>query len=72
MLEDLAPGMLTASFQTELFEKRRRLATDNVSVKYSPYTSYAGMEIPKTMTMPFEVDVNTIRLVDVDKISNRR
>ena len=77
--EDLAPGMLTASFQTRVFEKGGDFSTDNVSVKYSPYTSYAGMEIPKNKygSPQFEVGKsNTIRLVDVDKngkpVSGRR
>lgn len=77
--EELAPGMLTASFQTRVFEKGGDFSTDNVSVKYSPYDTYAGIEIPRNKygSPQFEVGKsNAIRFVDVDKngkpVSGRR
>jgi hypothetical protein len=77
--EDLAPGMLNASFQTRVFEKGGDFSTDNITVKYSPYNSYAGIEIPRNKygSPQFEVNQsNTIQLVNVDKngkpLTNRR
>lgn len=76
---DLAPGMLSASFQTRVFEKGGDFSTDNMTVKYSPYNSYVGLEIPRNKygSPQFEVGKNnTIGLVNVDKngkpLTNRR
>ncbi|NRA52496.1 MAG: hypothetical protein HRU12_25485, partial [Phaeodactylibacter sp.] len=40
------PGKLTASFQTRVFERGGGFSTDNHSLVYHPYESYAGLSIP--------------------------
>lgn len=42
-----APGMLNIVFRSRVFEPGGDFSTDNMSVPYSPYNSYAGIEIPK-------------------------
>lgn len=42
-----APGMLQAAFKTRVFEPGGDFSTDNLVLPYSPYTAYAGVEIPK-------------------------
>jgi len=42
-----APGMLTASFSTKVFEEGGGFSVDSKSIKYSPYESYVGVKTPK-------------------------
>src|SRR5690606_21006716 len=42
-----APGMLRASFTTRVFEPGGNFSIDNVSMPYSPYTSYIGVRTPE-------------------------
>lgn len=42
-----APGMLQASIKTRVFEPGGDFSTDNLLLPYSPYSAYAGLEIPK-------------------------
>jgi uncharacterized protein YfaS (alpha-2-macroglobulin family) len=44
---DAAPGMLKANFVTKVFEEGGAFSIDRSSIKYSPYTQYAGVKIPK-------------------------
>lgn len=41
------PGMLRASFTTRVFEPGGNFSIDNVSMPYSPYTSYVGVRTPQ-------------------------
>ncbi len=42
-----APGMLTASFSTKVFEPSGAFSTDRFKTKYSPYDAYVGVKTPK-------------------------
>ncbi len=42
-----APGMMNATFFTKAFEKGGNFSIDQYTVKYSPYTSYTGIKLPK-------------------------
>ncbi|HWK98442.1 MAG TPA: MG2 domain-containing protein, partial [Parapedobacter sp.] len=42
-----APGMLRASFTTRVFEPGGNFSIDNISMPYSPYTSYLGVRTPQ-------------------------
>ncbi len=42
-----SPGMLTASFNSKVYEKGGAFSTSNVRVKYHPYANYVGIKIPK-------------------------
>ncbi|NPA45265.1 MAG: hypothetical protein GXO49_07015 [Chlorobi bacterium] len=42
-----APGMMNATFFTRVYEKGGNFSIDQYSVKYSPYTSYTGIKLPK-------------------------
>ncbi len=71
LLEDaMAPGMLQVSFQTRVFEKGGDFSTDNVSLPYSPYPAYAGIEVPSNQYGEPRVELGkskAIRLVCVDQ-----
>ena len=43
----LIPGKLIARFKTRAFEKGGDFSTDNFTIPYHPFTSYAGLAIPK-------------------------
>jgi alpha-2-macroglobulin len=45
--ENDAPGMLTASFRTRVFEPGGAFSVDRFSVPYSPYSLYVGVRLPK-------------------------
>ena len=42
-----APGMLNAHFTTKVFEEGGGFSVNRKSMKYSPYTSYVGVKVPK-------------------------
>lgn len=42
-----APGMMNATFFTKAFEKGGNFSVDQYTVKYSPYSSYTGIKLPK-------------------------
>jgi len=42
-----SPGMLRASFTTRVFEPGGNFSIDQVSMPYSPYTSYIGIRTPQ-------------------------
>jgi hypothetical protein len=42
-----APGMLNASFVTRVYEPGGAFSIDRFSTKYSPYSAYAGIKLPK-------------------------
>ncbi len=42
-----APGMMNATFFTKAFEKGGNFSVDQYTLKYSPYTAYTGIKLPK-------------------------
>lgn len=47
MEEDIAPGVLRASFKTRVFEAGGDFSINTITVPYYPFESYAGLWIPK-------------------------
>ncbi|PBQ34233.1 hypothetical protein CNR22_21485 [Sphingobacteriaceae bacterium] len=45
-LENNAPGMLKAAFNTNVFEPGGAFSVDRYTLNYSPYTYYAGLKLP--------------------------
>ncbi|MCL2074557.1 MAG: MG2 domain-containing protein [Marinilabiliaceae bacterium] len=46
-LHQRAPGMLTASFRTRVYEESGSFSIDRTTVPYSPYSRYVGLKAPK-------------------------
>src|SRR5690606_37983944 len=74
-----APGMLRAGFTTRVFEPGGNFSIDNISMPYSPYTSYVGLRTPqgdRLSGMLLTDQDHTVDIVDVDangkKISGTR
>jgi len=42
-----APGMLTASFRTRVYEESGSFSIDRMDIPYSPYSRYIGIRTPK-------------------------
>jgi len=42
-----SPGMLTASFNTKVFEEGGNFSVNQMSIPYAPYTSFVGIKVPK-------------------------
>lgn len=64
-----APGMLRASFTTRVFEPGGNFSIDNVTMPYSPYTSYVGLRTPpgdRMSGMLLTDEDHQVELVDVD------
>ena len=53
-----APGMLTAVFRTRVFEPGGAFSSDYLTVPYSPYPAYAGIEIPRNAYGEPQTEVN--------------
>ena len=45
--DNAAPGMLNANLLVKVFEPGGNFSVDNMNVAYSPYSSYAGLQLPK-------------------------
>ncbi|BDD02208.1 alpha-2-macroglobulin family protein [Persicobacter psychrovividus] len=43
----VAPGMLSASFTTRVFEEGGDFSIDRLTIPYSPYANYVGLRIPE-------------------------
>jgi alpha-2-macroglobulin len=71
--ETQAPGMLTANMLIKVFEPGGNFSIDNMSMKYSPYASYAGLKLPEGQK-PFNYLIagktHTVQLADVDSRGN--
>lgn len=52
-----APGKMMARFKTRAFEKGGDFSTDNFAVPYSPYSSYAGIYLPKNSNQQKRFDI---------------
>lgn len=67
---DDAPGMLKANFKTRVFETGGDFSIDNFTTYYSPFTSYAGVKIPKGKGWNdalYSNETNLIPIVTVDE-----
>ena len=68
-----APGKLKISFKSRAFEQGGDFSTDNFTMEYSPYTRYAGIEIPRNEYNSKRLDYGkdqSIDLVLVDSDGN--
>ncbi|MFT4759668.1 MAG: hypothetical protein ACI9XO_002496 [Paraglaciecola sp.] len=52
------PGKLVAKIKTRAFEKGGDFSTNNVSIPYSPFPSYAGIRLPKNKYKQNRIEVN--------------
>ncbi len=72
-LDESAPGMLSANMVIKVFEPGGSFSIDNITVPYSPYTSYAGLKLPKG-EKPFDYllagKTHTTQIVNVDGKGN--
>lgn len=65
------PGKMRTSIRTRVFEKGGDFSTDAFSLSYSPFETYAGVEIPKNKYDEPRVEVGEngrIRFVMVDEL----
>jgi alpha-2-macroglobulin len=46
-VNEQAPGMLLANLMVKVFEPGGNFSVDNISMPYHPYSSYAGVKVPK-------------------------
>ncbi len=74
-----APGRLTAHFKTRVFERGGNFSVDNQSRTYDPYTSYAGIALPRNRHQEKRVPLNEsgqLQFVALDPagspVANRR
>ena len=72
-IDESAPGMLSANMLVKVFEPGGSFSVDNVTMPYSPYTSYAGIKLPDG-EKPFDYLLagkkQTVQIVDVDSKGN--
>ena len=67
--DENAPGMLSANLFVKVFEPGGSFSVDNVTVPYSPYTSYAGIKMPegeKPWGFLLTGKTHTVQVADVD------
>ncbi|MEN0002789.1 MAG: MG2 domain-containing protein [Bacteroidota bacterium] len=66
----LLPGKVNVRFKTRVFEKGGDFSTDQLSTPYSPFPTYAGVELPTDKYGRHQVDVkdkSNLRFVAVDE-----
>nr|MBP6022451.1 hypothetical protein [Ferruginibacter sp.] len=72
-IDEVAPGMLTANLVVKVFEPGGTFSIDNMSIPYSPYTSYVGLKLPDG-EKPFDYllagKTHTTQIVNVDSKGN--
>jgi uncharacterized protein YfaS (alpha-2-macroglobulin family) len=72
-VNEAAPGMLSANMVVKVFEPGGSFSIDNVTIPYSPYTSYAGLKLPDG-EKPFDFLLagknHTAQIVNVDSRGN--
>ncbi|MEN8927790.1 MAG: MG2 domain-containing protein [Flavobacteriales bacterium] len=64
-----APGMLNAHFTTKVFEEGGGFSINRKSMKYSPYTSYAGVKVPKGSLYSGTLEINKTHKIDLANVS---
>ena len=72
-LDENAPGMLNANLLVKVFEPGGSFSIDNLTLPYSPYTSYAGLKLPegdKQWGFLETGKTQTAQIVDVDSKGN--
>ncbi len=68
-----APGKLSATFKTRVFEKGGEFSSDNFTLPYYPFPAYAGVGIPTNQYGEKQLDVNknsNLRFAAVDASGN--
>lgn len=72
-IDETAPGMLSANMLVKVFEPGGSFSIDNVSMPYSPFSSYAGIKLPDG-EKPFDYLLagkkHTAQIVNVDSKGN--
>ncbi len=72
-IDESAPGMLSANMMVKVFEPGGSFSMDNVTLPYSPYSSYAGLKLPDG-EKPFDFLLagknHTAQIVNVDPRGN--
>ncbi|MBS1495930.1 MAG: hypothetical protein JSU03_07790 [Bacteroidetes bacterium] len=72
-VDEAAPGMLSANLLVKVFEPGGAFSIDNMTVPYSPYSSYVGIKLPEG-EKPFDYllsgKMHTSQIVDVDSRGN--
>lgn len=72
-IDETAPGMLTANLVVKIFEPGGSFSIDNMSIPYSPYSSYVGVKLPDG-EKPFDYLLagknQTTQIVNVDSKGN--
>ncbi len=72
-IDETAPGMLTANLVVKVFEPGGTFSIDNMTIPYSPYTSYVGLKLPDG-EKPFDYLLagkrHTTQIVNVDGKGN--
>jgi uncharacterized protein YfaS (alpha-2-macroglobulin family) len=72
-LDENAPGMLNANLVVKVFEPGGSFSIDNVTLPYSPYSSYVGLKLPegdKTWGYLQTGKAYTAQIADVDGKGN--
>ncbi|KAA9041505.1 hypothetical protein FW778_05655 [Ginsengibacter hankyongi] len=71
--DDNAPGILNANLAIKVFEPGGSFSVDNVTIPYSPYSSYVGVKMPegeKPWGFLLTGKTHTVQIVDVDNRGN--
>ncbi len=68
-LDDAAPGMLTASFTSRVFEKGGAFSSSTTRMPFHPYRNYVGIKLPKgdaTRNMLLTDTTHKVEIASVD------
>lgn len=72
-IDETAPGMLNTNLVIKVFEPGGNFSIDNISIPYSPYSSYVGVKLPQG-EKPFDYlqtgKNHILQLVNVDANGN--
>ncbi|MBL0055929.1 MAG: hypothetical protein IPP31_06965 [Chitinophagaceae bacterium] len=72
-IDESAPGMLNANLVIKVFEPGGSFSIDNMSIPYSPYTSYVGLKLPdgeKPFDFLLSGKKHQMQIVNVDNRGN--
>ena len=72
-IDESAPGMLNANLVVKVFEPGGSFSIDNMSIPYSPYTSYVGLKLPdgeKPFDFLLSGKKHQMQIVNVDNRGN--
>lgn len=73
-LKDPAPGMLQVNFNTRVFEKGGDASISRDMIKYSPYRSYVGLNMPEGNDWRgaiYSDEKNILPIVTIDEFGNQ-